>query len=200
MHGDMVADILRGEGFVSGHEIALAEPEILYEDRIAGKGCLAGVTQLQAPRPEVLRWVQPEGGAVVQLMGFACPNEPVAPGAETCSRAGANGFRRPRFRSQENAPDGAAQRRAQRLVQHRTAAAVIVLDGEQAAVWQGGDLKPRRVPDPEQAKLALARRAEGSPAQRSLPSSCPSPHGRGDGVASAERNSSVLSIMSAPCP
>ena len=78
MHGDMVAEILRGEGFVSGHEIALAEPEILYEDRIAGKGCLAGVPPLQAPRPEILRGMQPEGGAVVQLMGFAGPNEPVA--------------------------------------------------------------------------------------------------------------------------
>ena len=109
---------------------------------------------------------------MVQPASAARPNEPVAPGAEPHNRARANGFRRPSLRSQENARHGATQRRAQHLVQHHAAAAVVVLDGEQAAVGKGGDLQPRRIFDPRQAKLAFARRAETAKAllAHSLPS------------------------------
>lgn len=94
----MVVDILRGEGFVAGHEVALAQPQILDEDRIAGKRGLAGVAQVDAPCPEVLRWMQPKRDAAMQPFGLACPNEPVCARAEPGSRARAGGFGRPSLR------------------------------------------------------------------------------------------------------
>ena len=126
-------------------------------------GLRAGVRDLDPPQPELVLRVQPQRDAVPHAAGRAVPGEAIGGGAEADLRAGADRLRDRRLGradAQVQAGDPAVERRALHLVDQRSAALVLVLDGEDAAVGQDADRQAGRVRDAAQAEIAFAGRLE----------------------------------------
>ena len=158
MPGDVVVDVLRGVGLVVHDEAAVAEAEVLHEDRVARHRLGAGVRDLHPPQPEVVRGMQPERDAVPQARRRALPDEAIVSGAEADLRAGSDCLHNRRLWSAEpqvQAADPPVEGRAVDLVDQRPAALVLVLDGEQASVGQDADRQPGPAADAAQAEITF---------------------------------------------
>ena len=102
----------------------------------------------------------------------AVPGEAIGGGAEADLRAGADRLRDRRLGrtdAQVQAGDPAIERRALHLVDHRSAALVLVLDGEDAPVGQDADRQTGWVRDPTQAETAFVGRLERADGKRRHP-------------------------------
>ena len=193
--GDVVVDVLRRVRLVVHEETALAQSDVLDEDRIPRHFDLPGVRDLEAPQPEIAPGMQPQRDAVPHAAGGAVPDEAVVTGGEIDLGAGPDRLRNHRLRPAEaevQPGDPAVQRGALHLIDHGPAALVPVLDGEHAGVGQNGDRQPGLVADPAQAEIGLAGRLEGAGGgvrHRDLPSAA---EGRG------ERQGIAPTILSPP--
>ena len=172
MAGDVVIDVLRRVGFVVHEEAAVAQADVLHQDRIARHCRRAGVRDLDPPEPERVLRVQPKRDVVAHAGGRAIPGEAIGGGAEADLRAGADRLRDRRLwraDAQVQAGDPAVERGALHLVDQRSAALVLVLDGEDAAVGQDADRQAGRVRDTTQAEIAFAGRLERADGERRHP-------------------------------
>ena len=165
--GDVVVDVLRGVGLVVHDEAAIAQAEVLHEDRVARDR-----RRRRCWRPRRARARAAARGC--SQSETRCRRPPVSPSQtkrsaaapNATSRAGADRLARPPARARRTrriqARDPAVQRRARHLVDQRAAALVPVLDGEDATVRQDADREAGRARDAEEAEVALAGRLEGA--------------------------------------
>ena len=181
--GDMVVDVLRDIGFVVHHEAAVAQPQILDQHRIAVDRRRAGVGQLNPPQPDRPVGVQPERHPMADPQRHAFPDEAVGAGGDRDPGGGSDHLGRGGIggaAAQDQPANAAFQRGALDLRDQRAAAAMVVADGEQAAVGQQIDAQPRAVGDAAQAEIprqgcaeAAKRRHSSSPVSGRLPGAGP---------------------------
>ena len=169
---DVVVDVLRRVGFVAHEEAAIAQADVLHQDRITRHWLRVGVRDLDPPQPELVLGVQPKGDGVPQAADCPVPREAIGGGAEADLRRGADRLRdrrRGRADAQVQAGDATAEGRAFHLVDHDPAALVLALDREDAPVGQSADRQAGWVRDAMQAEIAGAGHLERAHGKRRHP-------------------------------
>src|SRR5579875_53957 len=154
-----MVDVLRSIGLVAHQKSALAEADVLDEDRIEGSRRGAGICCLQAPEPGGLAGMQQKLQAVADAAGFPFPRKASIAGAKSCAGicpCGLDSEGSLTGNSQINPANAITGRRAEQLVDEYWAIRVQVFNGEDAAVRKNADGKARLVLDPLQAEVTVA--------------------------------------------
>ena len=183
----VMVDILGSVGLVAHHEAALAQSQVLHQERVDGDGLVAGVQDLDPPEPELVSRMQPKRRAVPDAQGLADPDAAIGADAEAHPRPRTHRLgdfllrpAPPQIEPKNAAGEGGALDLADQDPPLR----VGVLEGEEAGVRQDAGGEPARAPDePKAGRGALGGReaAGGRTRHPRSPRSGPRGHGAGSG-------------------
>jgi hypothetical protein len=156
--GDVMVEVLARKGFIVHDEAALAKPEILHEDCVAGEGGIPRIMYLDLPEPEISGRVEPKSDAVAEAVRLALPDGAVAIAPDTASgfrpdnlKDGRIGFSRPKTDAPHSRGDGGAEN----LVDHDPGSPGHMLDCEEPAILKQADLHAGLVPHTGEPKIGL---------------------------------------------